>query len=170
MWFPSHFPLERTRSYPDFLGRNRRSTVLGVQSPNKTITLLDCFQRSNRAPPHIDVHMATFAQLIVHGLRLMASTCGLHLASHFEPSPRDLRHLCFPAKCKSLTFGWTKALWVSFDCFGPNSRDSLSAPFVGCWRLAPNSIKDHPSHLTWREHREVSWSFYSWSYNVTETG
>jgi hypothetical protein len=32
MWFPSHLPLERTKSYL-FLGRNRRPAVPWVQDP-----------------------------------------------------------------------------------------------------------------------------------------
>jgi hypothetical protein len=35
-WFPSHLPLERTRSYPDLLGCNRRPAVPRVQDPDNS--------------------------------------------------------------------------------------------------------------------------------------
>jgi hypothetical protein len=39
IWFPSHLPLEETRSYPDLLGHNRQPVVPGVQDPDKLIVL-----------------------------------------------------------------------------------------------------------------------------------
>jgi hypothetical protein len=42
-------------------------------------------------------------------------------------------------KCKGTPFGWTKASWMYFACFGPNSLGSLLLPFTWRQRLSPNS-------------------------------
>jgi hypothetical protein len=73
------------------------------------------------------------AQPTVHGLwllafELMAFSC-----------VNALMPLCFPTKCNSATFRMDEGILNVFWMFRPNSRGSLSAPFVRRRRLARNN-------------------------------